>query len=678
VSIRSRFVALFLLMLSALFLLTLFISGGMFKQLVTIEVEGPGGTLYPGEPFLIEARIKAPFPLNLGVDGVTVRLQYPNGDISEFPMNRDGGKYYVSITPPIAGSYLIDVIAKIYGSTVNKSIHLSRVGLSQFERENFLRSGGNISFLDADDNWKYVYFLEKEKALQVSRLWERNGSLLKVLAQSILDEARVYSKSDYYSGLPVTPKIITPWGWEADFFEYRKLLLKNLTFGLSDLETYNSIYRAIKLINYLNISSLSRSTIDGIASLIIYSERFSDFADLFNNVTMFNKFLLFIEKHPDCMNLRYGYNPYERLCGINDVYFLSNPLAWYDYKRIAAQNAEVLWFNIVANYDEETIEKYYLFFKAAVDMYKAYFMTTTSKLVPIDKLLEGSVEEIIKTRTNYFYLEKDEFTELKRLLDLLIKWNEKGELAINLISLEPIERLSIHPNSTYLYLVTILTPGDILTSYYYNLDQLKDFNMRYGGELHPEWGMPYDLNVFPWELYAYEGTNNTGFTRYMFLKYWIDEFDFRHRLMWWATQNQSIIALVSDHIQWFEQYYNLTDWDKNILIAMYISNIIHPDTGCGWIKSQGQMDLKSIGYATGHAYYRSSVLPSHTSLALWVSKYFILSQNKYGGALNLYNFIPLGPIGIEPFNRRDAQQSRWDKIYISAFSESSLVFERED
>jgi hypothetical protein len=362
--------------------------------------------------------------------------------------------------------------------------------------------------------------------------------------------------------------------------------------------------------------------------------------------------LRLVDRYPKLLNCTY-----DPLFELN----LNTGQSSIDLRRQSSSASVEILLGLIKRFELLTIERYSTLFQAAVDVYSDFFMTTTSKPIV------GSSEAI---RNEYLAIEDEEVDQLAKLLQLYIDWDQRSELFIDLETFQPIVDLSICDNGTYEYAKSLMIPSVQVTTYTYSLDQLKEFVYRYGGELKigirdydgKKTDFPSDLCLHLIDLnynitrddFIYRPLN--GYTRFMYLKYWIEELRKRHEDMWQAMENTQL-----SHI--FQRSYNLTDFDLKVFVAIDVSREIHPDESCGWITDQVLLDLKSLGLAAGYGYFN----PGHISPAPWVSRVFISSQAKYGGALNYHNYIPWGSTGIERFNMKEVKSSDWKEVSISPF-----------
>jgi hypothetical protein len=357
--------------------------------------------------------------------------------------------------------------------------------------------------------------------------------------------------------------------------------------------------------------------------LELYSKNATVFAELYRNTyndiqTLITyvadvKFIEFIKSHPDCLSLR----PI-----ISSPFISPHP---------SNQDIYELWRYLISKYDNKTISDYYYLFKAAVDIYSDYFMYTTSEPIPYNQ-----------TPTN-FSIDLNEKALLKNIIDLFIEWNENRELFVNLQSLEPIKELAINADSSYEYLECLL---DISTggwhlpkpnvpilgheSWYLNTNWLNDV-------LNCKWGPSYVVFLVT-------------------KTYFEDILPRRHVEIWEKVKSETMketFAILLKSLR--EKYgYNVTTFDAAIYAVHHLSLALHRKENCLLNTAEMLTDLRSVGLSSVTANY-----PIHSDIAPWFSKYYISSQEKYGGALNYNNFIVMHPSNLEL-----AKRGPWDWIEI--------------
>jgi hypothetical protein len=326
------------------------------------------------------------------------------------------------------------------------------------------------------------------------------------------------------------------------------------------------------------------------------------------------RFVKFAESHPDCLNFTFD----SKTCYGSERYL--------DAEK-GEHNSRLLWLYFLDNFDIVTIESYYKLFKSAVDVYGDIFI-----LFPITQNGAATYENSINSLSANL---------LKSLVNDFIEWNEKSELYIDLQNLEPVVELSINSASVDEYLKSLVAPS----------------NRLYLDEPSSEYAFWQDRNLADFEKY-------------------VETLPLRHNEMWTAMHDS---ALREEAVNWAQSYlkgYDSGKWDEEILSAIQLSAILHynPLYSCGPIRDEALIDLKSLGFTSAEAYYSQSGV-GHTSTAPWVSRNFILSQDKSGGALNYYNYMPIGSIGIERHNFNGADESNWISISISTQSETKIVYE---
>jgi hypothetical protein len=104
-----------------------------------------------------------------------------------------------------------------------------------------------------------------------------------------------------------------------------------------------------------------------------------------------------------------------------------------------------------------------------------------------------------------------------------------------------------------------------------------------------------------------------------------------------------------------EKYgYNVTTFDAAIYAIHHLSLALHRKENCLLNTAEMLTDLRSVGLSSVTANY-----PIHSDIAPWFSKYYISSQERYGGALNYNNFMVMVPSNLEWANK-----TSWDWINI--------------
>jgi len=512
-------------------------------------------------------------------------------------------------------------------------------------KKEFLSLGGSEDFLNYGNNWKFVSILGSEKALQVYHLWEKNLSAFKTMTQSILND-----HNSYHNDFPIKESEYGDW-----IKENGKGYGPETTAG--QRLAYESIYAACQILNQMRALALSNASLDVIKDATLYGNRticskrmFGKLDDLRDNATS-NRFLRLVEKHPDFLN-SLAENFIQETHGLQDS-------RYYDSRKITQLNRMVLWIYLTDSFDENVIDDYYLFLKASVNVY-ADFLANTNPNNPLANTCVPSLE----IRAQRIAIDPEEATEFLRLVNLYIGWNEKKELYVDLKTLDPIVDFAIDENATYEYLLMLLEPASLISSYYYSVEELLSFYSEYGGDAYQiiDYPSQIPLNLFVYQLdfYCTGRVNNTEYTRFMFLKYWLEELAFRHDTMWGAMHDDKIRSESREHVYvvFFEGEYNLTRFDAELFTALCISYDIRPENGCVLKTEQQNKDLKALGFGSGVAEYDSFDI-GHASPSPWVSKYFISSLDQFDGAIHYGNFI-----ACDALNMHDIEVRGWIGITV--------------
>lgn len=346
----------------------------------------------------------------------------------------------------------------------------------------------------------------------------------------------------------------------------------------------------------------------------------------------------FVEVHPDCLRIEFDFKG------------LFYPLFEYNYRlrdlgvsgpgdieyKMHLWNVARLWSYILDCYNASTQETYYPLFNAAVDYYSTFFMTTTSREL-------GWTEQM--TYQQVYPVDEGEKGIFKRLLDLYLTWDRKGELFINLSSRQPVKELAVDDCSVHRYLRFLVGIGSVwdlpvsgITIYGYEDWYLNE--IWFEGALAHRWSGSY--------------------IRYLVFGTYLNKLEEGHEQMW---QKMHLNPPSYTELPFNLHLYNCTEYDKTLFSAMALSYQLHPGLSCVPTTAEQLVDLKAIGFSSTTASYESGA-SGHLSPAVWVSNCFLSSQDSFGGALSSQNFIPMGPIGIERFNKQDADNSQWLTISI--------------
>jgi hypothetical protein len=256
-------------------------------------------------------------------------------------------------------------------------------------------------------------------------------------------------------------------------------------------------------------------------------------------------------------------------------------------------------------------------------------MYTTSEPIPYNQMLTD------------FSIDLNEKKTLKNIIDLFIEWNEKHELFVDLQTLEPIKELGINADSSYEYLLSLLDIGT-------------------GGWHLPERNVPilgdeswYSSTTWLNDALKYKWSSS--YVVFLVTKaYFENILPRRHVEIWNRVNNETTKETFERFLKALREDYNVTTFDVTVYVVRDLSLALHGKGNCLLNTAEMLTDLRSVGLASATADY-----PGHSDIAPWFSKYYISSQEKYGGALNYNNFMVMVPSNLEWANK-----TSWDWINI--------------